>query len=287
MCVTMARAALSDTILYAAEVRPEEFGRKVVHVLGYQNTVENRAEGGNAMILPFPARPRTMSQANVVPTEQCPNILRDMATAVRGRYRSLGRHSESPDSASVEVFDTGIYTVVLASDARAIPTALGQVPYEKRPPLSPALFDAYAAWYPGWTIALCCFNNRESARATPLLWWYEPLYRDRLFAPALDCHTGDVPDLDALVTVNHTVAWGSDRMRQEGPTQETVRYQDVVPTAVKPYLTRQVIGRVYAGKMPNGDFVFPVRQVRKGGYERVPEHRVEPFEPSRLKPPGA
>jgi hypothetical protein len=285
MCVTMARAALSDTILYAAEVRPEEWGRqKVVHVLGYQNTVENRAEGGNAMILPFPARPGTMSRANVVPTEQCPNILRDMAKAIRGRYRSF-----SADSAggSVEVFDTGIYTVVLAADARAIPDALDQVPPEKRPPLAAALFDAYAAWYPRWTVALCCFNNRESARATPLLWWYEPLHKDRLFAPALDCHSGDVPDLDAHVTVNHTVAWGSDRMRQEGTEQELVSYQDVVPAAVRPYLTPRVIGEVYAGKMPNGDFVFPVRQVRKGGYERVPGHRIEPFKPSRLKPPGA
>jgi hypothetical protein len=286
MCVTMAQAKLSDTILYAAEVHPEEMGRRPIHVLGYQNTVENRAEGGNAMILPFPAKPGTMSQANVVPTEQCPNILRDIATAIRGRYRSLSCAADPEADGPVEVFDTGIYTVVLATDTRAIPTVLDRVPEEKRPPLSPDLFDAYAAWYPGWTVALCCFNNRESARATPLLWWYEPLHVDRLFAPALDCHTGDVPDLDADVTVNHTVAWGSDRMRKEGPTQQRVRYQDRVPDAIQPYLTRWIIGRVYAGKMPNGDFVFPVRQVRKGGYERVPEYRIEPFEPLRMKPPG-
>src|SRR5205823_2395778 len=83
----------------------------------------------------------------------------------------LSRSKGMPLEPEVEVFDSGIYTVVLARDARAIPGALSQVPAAKQPVLNPELFQAYARWYPDWTFALCCFSNRQAARATPMLWW--------------------------------------------------------------------------------------------------------------------
>src|SRR5690242_15190074 len=117
MCVCLAKARLSKTILYAAEVRPD--GGDIVHVLGYQNSVQNLATNGaphgNAMILPFPALPGTMTQKNVVPTDDCPRILEDLAATVRwqdgGQPRGLMKGIAAN---AVEVFDTGIYTVVLA-----------------------------------------------------------------------------------------------------------------------------------------------------------------------------
>src|SRR5271166_24211 len=79
MCCTLANARLSNTILYAAEVCPD--GKEVVHVLGYQNRVQNlppaKGPSGNAMILPFPAVAGTMTQNNVLATDKCPKILED------------------------------------------------------------------------------------------------------------------------------------------------------------------------------------------------------------------
>jgi hypothetical protein len=80
MCVAVAQARFSGTILYAGEV--VENGSPI-HVLGYENTVQNLAGAdgfredrawrdeprGNAMVLHFPAVPGTMSQANVVDTD--------------------------------------------------------------------------------------------------------------------------------------------------------------------------------------------------------------------------
>lgn len=280
MCVTMARAWLASTVLYAAEV---DAGGERVHVLGYQNKVANKTSplarlmgkgGGNAMILPFPAEPGSMTRENVLDTEHCPNILQDMKRALepmpRGRGLTDAPHSGAP---AVQVFTTGIYTVVLARDARAIPKALGRVPAEKRPGLNPQLFDAYAIWYPDWTIALCCFNNRQAALATPMLWWYRPREPDRLFAPALDCHTGAVPDLGAKVMVDHVVAFASPELGERG---EPVRYQDAIPPAVAPYLCGRVIGEGFHKRMPNGDFVCRVADVRRGL-----------FKPQRALPPAA
>ena len=311
----------SNTILYAAEV--VDLQGETVHVLGYQNRAQNnvktgfwnklresfRVNSGNAMILPFPSVPRTMSKANVLNTENCPHSLKDIARAVVPPIepllmQSFGRAAQS--APVVEIFEAaGIYTVVLAQDARDIPDALSQVPKEKRPKLNPELFDAYAKWYPDWTIALCCFNNEDAKEALPMLWWYQPMNPEKLFLPALDCHTGNVPKLNADVLVDHTLAvgsffaeaqskisanncpqceepnsqaddfclfCGSPLRTKELNFQETykrVSYQNTLSTEVKPYLLSKVMGRIYNRVMPNGDFVCQIDEVRKGIWNPV------------------
>ena len=336
----------SNTILYAAEV--VDLQGETVHVLGYQNRAQNNVQRlslttaeypafkptgfwnklrgifgsdspktnsamdeettGNAMILPFPCLPQTMSKANVLDTKNCPDILKDIAKAVKpppAYSRNMPPVFYGSQKA-VEVFEAaGIYTVVLAQDARDIPDALSQVPKEKRPKLNPKLFDAYAKWYSDWTIALCCFNNEDAKEALPMLWWYQPMNPEKLFLPALDCHTGNVPKLNADVLVDHTLAvgsffaeaqskisanncpqceepnsqaddfclfCGSPLRTKELNFQETykrVSYQNTLSTEVKPYLLSKVMGRIYNRVMPNGDFVCQIDEVRKGIWNPV------------------
>lgn len=340
MCCSVSpnvEVSFSDTIIYAAEVVNSQ--AKTVHVIGYQNRAQNNIHGyyssknptperigfwdkvknilippplknslettGNAMILPFPAVPHTMSKANVLDKKNCPDILKDMADAVQPPpiTGSFSFSQSMVMSAAVEVFEAaGIYTVVLAQDARDIPNALSQVPKEKRPKLNPVLFNAYAKWYPEWTFALCCFNNEEAKDALPLLWWYEPSNPEKLFMPALDCHTGNVPTLNTSVLVDHSLAVGSifveDNLQSKKaerncpecskpnpndnvfclfcgnglPTAEfnlqktyqRVSYKNSISNELKPYLLPRVIGGIYSGIMPNGDFVCQIDEVRKG-----------------------
>lgn len=42
-----------------------------------------------------------------------------------------------------------------------------------------------------------------------MLWWYELVHPDVLFAPAIDSHTGGVPSLDTPVDVDHWVVLSS------------------------------------------------------------------------------
>lgn len=302
MCVSLQPAHFSKTTLFAAET---EVGGRLMHVLGYQNTVQNgvvsshgsgqRRIGevdrgsfswsdlthapsvslppGNAMILPIPAVHGTMSRESVLDTRNCRYVLDDMADAVKVGAKTLGvTRGASGTSRRIEVFDHDVYTIVLASDARDIQDALRIVSERRRPVLNEAIFDAYARWYPEWTVALCCFDTRDAKRAAPMLWVYEPMHPQALFAPALDSHTGDVPDLKASVDVDHTVivashrlAWGDD-----------VHYRDAVPAAVRPYLPSRVVGQQVLQPMQNGDFVFRVEDVRAGR-----------FKLGRLPPPGA
>jgi hypothetical protein len=101
MCCSMSPGVpvrFSDTVLYAADVIGPTGA--LVHVLGYRNKVQNRprsslvnrsptGNSGNAMILPFPAIPGTMGQANVLETKRCRDILQDIADSVSPTLRSL------------------------------------------------------------------------------------------------------------------------------------------------------------------------------------------------------
>lgn len=121
---------------------------------------------------------------------------------------------------------------------------------------------------------MCCFNNEEAALANPIMVWYEPLRPEFLFAPALDCHTGDVPDLHAQVSVDHTLVVGADGAPAGKGAQ--VGYQDDIPAHIEPYLSHRVMGGQFRLMMSNGDFVFRTDQVEEGI-----------FKPMRLLPPGA
>ena len=84
------------------------------------------------MILPLPTFPQSMGRESVVSTEATPNILNDMAWSIQKAHASESFLTRGTlgDSPSVQVFDHGIYTVVLASqaDAGVIESVLQTVP---------------------------------------------------------------------------------------------------------------------------------------------------------------
>lgn len=288
MCVTLGEAHLSQTTLYVGVSKTFTTDHRDIHVCGYQNKVQNspaevfsqwypnHESGGNAMILPFPAIPGTMSQKNFFTgMDACPHVLQDMTTAIRPPSSKGSNLSfDNERSMDVEIFELDIYTVILAQNARLIPVVIGEVRQEKRPPLKQSIFLAYDEWYPAWPIAVCCFNNEEAALANPIMAWYEPSRPKFLFAPAIDSHTGDVPRLDAHVRVDHTLIVGANRA-PEGKTVK-VTYQDPIPVHVQPHLPERVMGENIRAWMPNGDFVFRTSRVEEGT-----------FNPMRLPPPGA
>jgi hypothetical protein len=283
MCMTLGVAELSSTKLYAGEAKR---GDTYVHVLGYQNKAAS--QGPNAMVLPLPARVMP-GPDNVVDTRGFRHFLDDIHDATRDWGRvPRGFDSElHADEEEAQVFDVGSYTVVLASSARTVSEALGRVPASKRPALNAAVLGAFEDLYPGWPLAVCCWDG--TVEAEPLLWWYEPMLPDRLFAPALDAHDGRPPRTGAVVVVDHHVAFGST-LRPTGPE---VRYQDDVriepppapfwlapfkrpapqkppPVASTGLLPPRVRGTRVQRAMPNGDFWLSTQALDGPAARRAP-----------------
>jgi len=258
MCCTLRPAELSKTILYAGEAMRNG---QLVHVLGYQNRAKNRYNGPNAMILPFPAI-GAMGPSNCLETTGLRWLMNDLASAVHiermMKSASMSRGIRLGSSArTLAVFDSGEYTVVLADDARDIPSALDRVHEAKRPELNEEIFDAYTKWYPEWPIALCCFQSKQEVEAEPLLWWFEPRDEKVLFAPALDAHSGNAPDLTEHVRVDHSVVFGSTRNSRGAP----VRFRREVPKHITGFIADRVVGREFQTALTNGDFAIPVERL--------------------------
>ncbi|MFD0856705.1 hypothetical protein ACFQ07_31020 [Actinomadura adrarensis] len=245
-------------------------------MLGYQNTAQNLATGPNAMLLHLPAR--GMTQANFIDTSECPRILRDMVDALQPVSRGVAGAQAFAAAPSgpppVQIFDHDIYTVVLATDPTLIPDALEQVPPQKRIAVNRPLFDFYAAMYPGYAVALCCFDNSEAKQANPLLMWYTPQDENRFALPAVDCHTGGVPDLRADVLTDHWVVFGTDEAAPDWgvPVHYTKGRSRALgaflpkrlsrtQSPAEAFLPERVIGMRFTGWQPNGDFVIPYENV--------------------------
>ena len=280
MCCTLRPADLSKTILYSGEALNE---CSLVHVLGYQNRARNRAVGPNAMILPFPAATK-MSRLNCLESKGLRWLMKSLADPIElpnlMRSRGFSKSALTLGSRSIEVFDSGEYTVVLAQDARDVPTALDKVPEAKRPPLNEEIFDAYAKWYPNWPIAVCCFETRhKEMEPDPLLWWFEPMDKKVLFAPALDAHNGSAPDLKSQVRVDHTVVFGSTRT----PRGASVHFRGDVPSHVVPFIPGRVMGHEFRGSQQNGDFAIPLDRLTDVD-EKATGSQVKV---NRVLPPGA
>jgi hypothetical protein len=249
MCVTLGPAQLSKTILYAGEARHPGSG-KYIHTLAYQNRAENKEGRPNAMAIPLPSK-SLMSSANVVDLAEYKTLLQDLAKPIREMNLAA---SAGNRGLSAEVFDVGSYTVVLAKRPEDAVVAIGQLPPDKQPKLNREIFNAYAQWYPGWHIALCCWDGKIEPE--PLLWWYEPLDPKTLFYPTLDAHNGRAPSLGRDVKRDHTLLVGSTIH----PIGTDSRVKDLGPAA--PYISDKVWGRVMEGSDWNRDFTTSVPFLR-------------------------
>jgi hypothetical protein len=250
MCCTFTESKMSNTRIYVGEAQRQG---KLVHVLAYQNTaISNRP---NAMVLPFPTNGTRMGQENVIDTRKFKNFLQDISNASKHITKSFDRRSmrlgsRGDDSDSLaEVFDSGSYTIVLATNVWQIPEALSRVPAEKRPNVTSDFLIGYNELYPEQPIAVCCWNG--AIEAEPLMWWYEPGNKERFFIPTMDAHSGKAPKVGEKVDTDHIISVGSTT----GNVGSTVTYSQArsIPADVKDLLPLSVHGKRLPGRLENGD----------------------------------
>lgn len=274
MCVSSSEAAFSGTVLYCGRQRHPEHG--LIHVVGYQNTVANLADGPNAMLLHLPTR--RLAPEQFVSVGGDGDVLRRMVDAVAppvgegDGFDWMG----GEDEPAVRVFEHDVYTVLLADDPTLIPAALHRVPWRRRPRIEPELLLFYAERFPEHAVALCCFDNADARRAKPLLVRYEPNDPDQLVVPAIDGHSGGAPELDAVVPVDHWVLFSSDEAGDGWGA--AVEYPKRMRHTLRGLLPDRVVGRYFGDgeALVNGDFGIGHRELLAGELDRI----------ERRRPPG-
>jgi hypothetical protein len=261
MCVSAAPARLSNTIVYAGLAHR---AGKRVHVMGYQNQAENLGDGPNCMLLHIPSA-APMSPDNMVDTSKCPSVLKDLDRAVRGASLSLSRGPvPRPAAAVVHVFQKGLYTVVLANHWELAGQALERVPAHQRPAISRELLAFYGKEFPGWHLALCCFDNREAVTADPLLWWFEPLFPQQLMAPGIDAHTGKPPRLGRSVSRDHVLLFGTDQGAPRKWLSAVQMQREKLPPAVRELMPALAYRDTVNHFAKNGDFLLDIADLERG-----------------------
>jgi hypothetical protein len=265
MCVSTAPARLSRTIVYAGVA--QRAGKRV-HVMGYQNQAENLDAGPNCMILHIPSA-APMTPENMVDTSACPWVLSRLARAARGPAPAAAGYAPRSRSAApvVHVFQKGIYTVVLANHWELAHQALTRVPAHQRPAVSAELLAFYGKHFPGWHLALCCFENHEAVTSDPLLWWFEPLFPDRLMAPGIDAHTGQPPSLRSHVQRDHELVFGMSQGSPQGSLMPVHPHQFGVPPlppAVRELMPSLAFLVTRREQARNGDFLLDVADLERG-----------------------
>lgn len=266
MCISSGPAHLSNTKIYVGEAEKDS---KTVHVLAYQNNAEAFYGAPCSMILPFPTSV-PMSDKNVIDTSKFKTFLQDITDASKIQMRSLGVAKGGVDSLDADVFDVGSYTVVLATNAKQIQSALKRVPEDKRPIVTDSLLHGFDTLYPGQPLAVCCWNG--SVEAEPLLWWYEPTDKETLFVPTMDAHDGLLPKVEANVETDHTISVGTAYVSRN-VSKNRVHYKSAVPSLVKQLLPEYVWGVQLPHRMKNGDMFVKTAEVigRADGRFIVPD----------------
>jgi hypothetical protein len=233
-------------------------------VIGYQNVVE-APRGPNAMLLPFPAS--QVGPENLVNGAAFAEVMEAYEHAIKRRNVTIGGSRRSAAAAAtydddIHVFDSGSYTIALAQKASFLKDALQQVPDARRPKISASFIIALGQLYPNWPIAVCCFQGGDVA-PEPLFWWYESRFPDTLFAPAIDAHDGNPPDLTATIERDHVVAFGS---RFAGGNRDRELEADIariVPAEHRWMFSPNVTGDVIQHETRNGDFACSAKALRE------------------------
>ena len=262
MCISAKPAEFTGTKGYIGEALHKG---KLVHVLGYQNEAKNLSSGGNALILPIPSK-TPITKDNIIDLgDKGKNLLNNLTRdyfAPKESSRGLLLNSSTK---SVRFFKSGIYEIVVSEKPSLIFEALKEVSDEKRPEISQELLKWYEDYYPGWSIAVCCFNSQEKVESAPMFWMYEPLDENNLFFPGMDGHKGSVPDLSSLVRVDHKIVLGS-HLFEDGKVAHTLRegyYDKMVDEDLLSLFSTKILGRRFWGKLKNGDFKINVDSLRK------------------------
>ncbi|TAD99968.1 MAG: hypothetical protein EAZ97_07240 [Bacteroidetes bacterium] len=202
MCVTVENSVLTSTYIGSWEIMHPEYGYR--HVLAYQNMPQNLSNLPNCMLLPIQSK-QELTPENIVDTSNCPDFLSKMIEDRLPKMRGI-----MPSNSENYVMEMGIYHIAILNNVskEALKETLKNIPSHKNPNISEEFMDFFRKTYSKFPLLLCCFNNQDISKASPIMVHYVPLRPNILMFNTLESH-GTVPDLNEEMQLTQKILVGS------------------------------------------------------------------------------
>ena len=261
MCITALKANLVNTYIGVWDINHPTFGYR--HVLAYQNTPKNLAATPNCMLLHIPTK-QPLRPSDLLDTSKDPFFLEQMAQSALPPNLSAVRGVES--TAPNFVLEMGIYHIALLNqvDYNSWLEVQSSIPARKQPIIQEGFLEFYAKHFPSFALMICCFDNRDAKKASPIMVHYTPQFPNVFHFPTIDSH-GAIPRLDTEQAFHQIIVTGSQQLKKKG---NGFKYFDLgrVSKVLRPFIP--TIGAALdlnQTKGPNLDLLLEAQPVRIGG----------------------
>lgn len=238
MCITINTAKLSKTKILSVSVGNGN------HFIAYSNSVQNLSGKQNAMILAIPGKTK---QEWFYDTTAYNKFLDDIISEADYEEDYLGIRSRGITMKSLSVFNVGMYTVGLADSFN---DALDFI--KEKAEITDSLAVFFKERYKGWSFAVCLFDSEKKIDAQPIAFEYTPFDKNLIYFPTMDAHTGNAPDMNEKVDVDHTFIYEHTGNPDEKLYQEFVELENKdIPSFLNKRRFRYI--EVKSNAEPNGD----------------------------------
>jgi len=248
MCITSAEAKLSKTRILSL---PLDNGR---HLLSYSNKVKNLSGKPNSMILPVPGE---LNQDWFSVTTEYNKFLEEIENQAY-RKEHLTRGLKSKGMLSIEEFEVGFYKVITTNSIDALREKLNTLNEAQRPEISDELLDFFKNNYKGWNFVVCIFAETKEMESQPIMFEYKPFHYEWIYYPMMDSHTGEAPNLNEDVRVDHTLILEHTGLK-EGNIR-SVKFSQDVPEKLR---RRKFVSTKWKGRMKNGDMYININLLKE------------------------
>jgi hypothetical protein len=236
MCISILPSEMKTTKILSIPVG----GESLNHFLSYSNNVVNLSGTPNAMILPVPGIVKQEWFYDTTPFKFFMNDISDNCSYI---YDYLGRPKIISRGVELSVnFKLGQYSIYLVPPNGSLIETISSIDTSIRPAIKNSFYDFFDEHYKNCSFVICLFDNNETIDVQPIAFEYLPNNPNLLYFPTMDCHNGEIPNLNDKVELDHIFLFEHTGQQPEGLVKNSTVCCFDVPSFLKERKYRSLIG---------------------------------------------
>lgn len=260
MCIAVLPSEMENTKILSIPVG----GDSLNHFLCYSNNVVNLSGSPNAMILPVPG---IVKQEWFYDTTPFKFFMNDISDNCNYLYDYLGREKSLSRGGLSVNFKLGQYSIYVVPQDGDLTQTISSIDESIRPTIKNSFYDFFDKYYKNCSFVICLFGNNDTIDAQPIAFEYLPNNPNLLYFPTMDCHNGEIPDLNQYVKLNHIFLFEHTGLQPEGMKKTSTICRFDVPSFLKDRKYRSLIGD---NNELNGDTFIYIDNMTETSFGKYP-----------------